>query len=270
MRESAIAEFVLRWWRTYFASSRNSAAAASAYAFLSLAPCVLALVGLAHLGGADTNAFAERLVDHLRLTGTTAELVRTTFGQAASNVLAVSLVAFAGFMLWGLSVGQLFQDVYARAWGVAVRPLADQARFAAWFAVLIALVAGGVLGGERVRGAGWLAFLSAWVIGSTAFWAWTPSYLLRGAVPLRALLPGALLAAVVVGGAMGTSPLFLGPTLDADGRYFGPFGVVLALFCWAFVLVTLSLVCAVFSPVWAEARSRRTARRPAGGVAHGR
>ena len=45
-------------------------------------------------------------------------------------------------------------------------------------------------------------------------------------------------------------PLFLAPTVNADGKAFGSFGVVLALVTWAFVLVTISLACAVFSPVW--------------------
>ena len=263
-------DFALRWYRAYFEASRNSAAAAAVYSFLSVAPTVLALVGLAHLGGADTNAFAERLVDHLRLSGTTAELVRATFGTAASNVLAISVVAVGGFLLWGLGIGQIYRDVYGRAWSTHAPRLADQGRFAVWFAVLTALAAGAVLGGEQARGAGWVPFVAGWLVGSTAFWLWTPHFLLYGRVPLRALLPGALLAAVVVGGAIAASPLFLGPQLNVQGRYFGSFGVVVSLFCWAFVLITLSLVCAVFSPVWAEAHPSRTARRPAGGVARGR
>jgi uncharacterized BrkB/YihY/UPF0761 family membrane protein len=78
--------------------------------------------------------------------------------------------------------------------------------------------------------------------------------LLRGKIGLRSLLPGALLASLVIGGATATSPLFLGPLLNEDGRHFGSFGVVLALLTWAFILATLSTVCAVFSPVWAEWR----------------
>ena len=76
----------------------------------------------------------------------------------------------------------------------------------------------------------------------------------------NAVRPGALLASLVIGGATGTSRLWLGPVLNEDGSYFGSFGVVLALVTWAFVLVTISMVCAVFSPVWAEWREEE--RRP--------
>lgn len=82
----------------------------------------------------------------------------------------------------------------------------------------------------------------------------------------RRLVPGALLASVVVGGAQATSPLFLGGWLHTDGKYFGSFGVVIALVGWAFVLFTLTMVCIVFSPVWAEWR-REEKQRQAGRVA---
>jgi uncharacterized BrkB/YihY/UPF0761 family membrane protein len=89
---------------------------------------------------------------------------------------------------------------------------------------------------------------------STAFWLWTPRYLLHRKIALRALLPGALLASVAAGGAAALSPFFLGPSLNTDGRQFGSFGVVLALIAWGYTLTTVSLVCGVFSPVWAEWR----------------
>jgi uncharacterized BrkB/YihY/UPF0761 family membrane protein len=46
--------------------------------------------------------------------------------------------------------------------------------------------------------------------------------------------------------------------LNSDGKYFGSFGVVVALLTWGFILTTLSMVCAVFSPVWAEWRHTET------------
>ena len=96
--------------------------------------------------------------------------------------------------------------------------------------------------------------LAIWVVGSTVFWLWTPRFLLHRKVPLRSLLPGALLATLVLGGTVGTSPLWIGPTLNQDAKAFGSFGVVLALFAYILIGVTISMVCAVFSPVWAQWR----------------
>ena len=77
---------------------------------------------------------------------------------------------------------------------------------------------------------------------------------------MRALLPGALLATLVLGGTAATSPLFLPATLTANGKAFGSFGIVLTVIGYLFVMITLSLVCAVFSPVWFEWREAERSR----------
>ena len=47
-----------------------------------------------------------------------------------------------------------------------------------------------------------------------------------------------------------TSPLFLAPSFTTNGKAFGSLGIVLTVVGYLFVMITLSLVCAVFSPVW--------------------
>ena len=75
-------------------------------------------------------------------------------------------------------------------------------------------------------------------------------------------------ASLVIGGTIAFSPLFLAAPLNANGRSFGSFGVVLTTVGYAFVLLTMSLVCAVFSPVWVNWRqSERERRRSADVVA---
>ena len=85
------------------------------------------MVGVFHVAGADTNAFSERLVDHLHLKGDTATVVRDTFGSASSNALAATLAATVGFLIWKIGIGQIYQDVYARAWELEIGSLTDQA-----------------------------------------------------------------------------------------------------------------------------------------------
>ena len=258
--DTATSRLALLWFRRYFEASQNSGAAATLYAFLAVVPLLLAVTGLLHAAGSDTTAFAERLIDHNHLSGTTADLVRETFGSAADNALAATAAAVVGFLIWGIGIGQIYQDVYARAWRMEVRTLSDQARFTVWFFVLNGLLALFLVSAGNLREAGLAALVPAWLITSTAFWLWTPRYLLRRQVGVRSLVPGALLASIVIGGAIATSPLFLAPTLNADGKQFGSFGVVVALLAWAFVLATLSMVCAVFSPVWAEWRENERQR----------
>src|SRR6185312_4928642 len=96
-------------------------------------------------------------------------------------------------------------------------------------------------------------------------WLWTPRFLLHRKISRRSLLPGALLATLVVGGTVATAPLWIGPTLNQNAKAFGSFGVMLGLFVYVLILITISMACAVFAPVWVEWRKAEQARKAAGG-----
>ena len=212
------------------------------------------IVAFFNLADGNDNAFAERVISHMKLNGTTASLVHDLFGSTSNNLLAATLTIVIGFLLWGLAIGQLYQDLYARVWRIHVGGVADQLLFTIWFFVTAGLVALMTVSAANLRSDGWLVLVPAWIAGSTIFWLWTPRFLLHRMVPLRSLLPGALLAAFVLGGTVATSPLWIGPTINQNARAFGSFGAVLALFAYIFIVITISMACAVFSPVWAEWR----------------
>ena len=261
-----IGRLALQWFRAYFAASRSSACAVTIYSMLSVLPVMLVAIAYFHPSGSDTNAFAERLIDHLKLNGTTARLVHDAFGSASSNALAASITAAVGFLLWGIGIGQIYQDVYARAWGIKVGSLADQGLFTIFFFVLSGACALAVISAARLREMGWVVLVPAWLVASTIFWLWVPRFLLHRRIDLRALLPGALLASLLLGGTVATAPLFLAAPMNANGKMFGAFGVVLTVLGYAFALITMSLVCAVFSPVWASWRQTEQHRRDTSGL----
>ena len=250
----------LQWFQAYFAASRNSGCAATVYSALSVLPAALVAVALFHSSGSDTNAFATRVVTHLKLTGSTASLVQDTFGSASANRLAATVTVVISFLLWGIAIGQIYQDVYARAWRIKVGSMADQALFAIFFFVFTGAIALMVVSAGQLRADGWLVLLPVWFIGSTIFWLWVPRFLLHRKIGLRALLPGALLATIVIGGLTATAPLFVSAALNANGKAFGSFGVVATMIGYVFIAITLSLVCAVFSPVWARWRESERQR----------
>jgi len=256
--DTSIGRLALQWFRAYFAASRNSGCAVTVYSSLSVLPAALAFIAAAHPFQSDANVFAQHLVTHLKLTGSTASLVESTFGSTSSNALAASIAVIISFLLWGIGIGQIYQDVYARAWGVEVGSLADQGLFALFFFVLAGAMAAQIVASERFQGADVLVLVPAWLIASTAFWLFVPSLLLHRKVGWRALLPGALMASLVIGGTIATSPLFIAAPLNQNGKAFGSFGVVLTVIGYVFVLLTMTLVCAVFSPVW---RSWRESER---------
>jgi hypothetical protein len=251
--DTALGRLALGWFKRYFESSKNTGCAITVYSALSVLPAALVIASFAH-SQADTTAYAERLVTHLKLTGATASLVQSTFGSASSNRLAASVTVAITFLMWGIGIGQLYQDLYARAWRVRVGSMADQGLFAIFFFVFAGSLALFAVAGQSLSNHRLLLLIPAWLAASTVFWLWVPWFLLHRTISLRALLPGALLATVVLGGLTAVSPLFLAAPLNTNGRAFGAFGVVLTLIGYVFIAITLSLVCAVFSPVWAEWR----------------
>jgi len=259
--DTRLGRLALQWFRAYFAASRNSGCAIAIYSSLSVLPAALVFVAAVYAVGGDVNVFAQHLVDHLNLTGSTARLVKETFGSPSSNALAATLTMIVTFLLWGIGIGQLYQDVYARAWGISVGSAADQVLYTLFFFVFAAAWALALVGQSELGDTGrWLVLLPAWIVGSLAFWLGAPYFLLHRKIDLRRLLPGALLSVVVLGGTAAFSPLFLGPALATNGEAFASLGIVLSVVGYLFVMVTLSLVCAVFSPVWfawrADERSR--------------
>jgi membrane protein len=252
--DSGLGRLVLLWFRRYFEASRNSGGAATTYITLSVLPTALVIIAIFNLARGDENAFADRLISHMNLDGPTASLVHDLFGTTANNLAAASVTIVIGFLLWGLSIGQQYQDLYARAWRIYAGTAADQVLFTIWFFVFSGLIALVTVSASELRAAGWLALLPAWIAGSMIFWLWTPRFLLHRKISLRSLLPAALLATFVVGGTIATSPLWIGPTLNQNAKAFGAFGVVIGLFAYILIVVTISMVCAVFAPVWAEWR----------------
>jgi membrane protein len=251
----------LQWFKAYFAASRNSGCAVAIYSSLSVLPAALVFVAVLYEAGGNTNVFAQHLVNHLNLTGDTASLVQSTFGSASSNALAATLTMVVTFFLWGIGIGQLYQDVYARAWGIAVATPKDQVLYAIFFFVFAGALTGVLIVQSEFGDTGrWAVLVPLWIIGSLAFWLGTPHFLLHRRIRLRKLLPGAVLATIVLGGTAAVSPLFLPATLTTNGKAFGSFGVALTLVGYLFVMVTLSLVCAVFSPVWLEWRASEQSR----------
>jgi hypothetical protein len=248
----------IRWWKAYFAASRNSACAASIYSALSVLP--MALVGIAYLhpGSGDVNALADRIVTHLHLRGETASLVHSTFGTASDNVVSATVAATVGFLLWGIGIGQLYRDLYARAWGLGTASTAaDQMRFTVFFFAFSGVGAAGVVSATALHGLGWAVTICVWLVASVVFWLWVPWFLLRRAIGLGRLLPGALVASVLLGGTIATSPLWLSPTMNQNGAAFGSFGIVLTLLAYLFILITMTMVAAVFAPAWAGWRGDR-------------
>ena len=89
--DTSIGRLALLWFRRYFEASRNSGAAATGYITISALPAALVFIGIFNLARGNENAFADRIVTHMRLEGATASIVHDLFGTTADNVAAASV-----------------------------------------------------------------------------------------------------------------------------------------------------------------------------------
>jgi membrane protein len=264
--DSWVGRLALLWFKRYMQASKNSGAAATAYFMLSVIPTALVAIAFFDQSGGDTNALAERLITHMHLEGSAADIVRQTFGTTANNALAATVAVVIGFLLWGIGIGQLFRDVYARAWRVETAQASDQALFTIWYFVTCGLLGLVFVTTTETGSSNRALFIPIWLAASIPYWLWTPSFLMHRKVPVRKLLPGAILGAFVLGGTIGTSPLWIGPTLNQNAKAFGSFGVVLAMLGFVLIAITISMACAVFAPVWEEFRQAEKEREAQDGA----
>jgi membrane protein len=254
------------WFKRYMEASKNSGASTAAYFTLSVVPTALAAIAFFGEAGGNTNALAERLITHMHLTGTTADIVHETFGTTANNAVAATIAVVISFLFWGIGIGQLYRDVYMRAWRVETAQASDQVLFTVWYFVTCGLIGLVIVATTETASSSRALFIPLWFAAAILYWIWTPRFLLHRKVPTRSLLPGAIVGAFVLGGTVGTSPLWMGPTVNQNAKAFGPFGVVLALLAFILIAITISMACAVFAPVWEEFRQAehdRKAARPA-------
>src|SRR6516164_6204148 len=73
--ESWVGRLAFLWFKRYMQASKNSGSATTAYFMLSVIPTALVAIACFDKSGGDTNALAERLITHMHLNGTVADLV---------------------------------------------------------------------------------------------------------------------------------------------------------------------------------------------------
>jgi uncharacterized BrkB/YihY/UPF0761 family membrane protein len=261
--ESWVGRLAFLWFKRYMQASKNSGASTTVYFILSVIPTALVAIAFFDQAGGDANALAERLITHMHLSGNVADIVRQTFGTTANNALAATIAVVISFLFWGIGIGQLYRDVYMRAWRVETAQASDQALFTIWYFVTCALVGLIVVVTTETASSNRALFIPLWLVASILFWLWTPRFLLHRKVPTKKLLPGAILGTFVLGGTIATAPLWIGPTLNQNADAFGSFGVLIAMVAFVLIAITISMVCAVFAPVWEEFRQLEEERKAA-------
>ncbi len=244
---------VVESWREVqraYVQARGTALAASItlYGFLALfAVTVLAaaLLGFLSAGGVH---FARDLRNQLGLTGTAARVVHDAVDSARRSRRAATLIGLVGLAWTGTSLAIVIGDAYDAAWRVRRRGFIDRVRGLVW------LVGAGVaIGAGALATAAWSVLpavlgpldLVVALATNTGLFLWTSWYLPHRRIPLRAILPAAVL------GGVGFEVLkllgaYVVPRLVAhSSEAYGTIGVVFALLAWLLVFGRLVVYVAL-------------------------
>jgi membrane protein len=240
---------------------RNRALVLAGQAFTTLIPLMIASAGL--VGSRGGASLADNLVRRFRLDGGSADAVRVLFTQAPATLSTMSVAGLLVLLVSLLAFTRSLQRTYEAAWELPARGMRGTLHGFGGTSMLFAQVIALTMLTAALRGP------AAPIIGpglrallAFPLWLVLQYLLLSRRVPLRALWPGAVVAAV------GQSLVSLGsavwmPVLVArnEERY-GVIGVTFALLTWLIVLAFMIVVVAVVS---AEIASGPRIVKPASG-----
>jgi membrane protein len=255
---------VISWYRRYAASDGQLyAMILTAYVFVTLLPVAIVMESYLY---SDSAALSAHLVKRLSLTGSPATFLTQVISGSASNKLGTAVIAIANVMLVGLGFGRVLQLAHARSWGLDAKRgvVTDQLRYAASLFVLLALLLGFLAQTKLLEGdPSWIAWALTplWIAGIVGYLVWLPRLLLHNRVSVRDVLPGALLATAGLVGMRIISSFLLVRWLVWYSKYYGGFGIVMALFFWLLIAMTILVIAAALSPAVAERRNLRAAAR---------
>lgn len=228
------------------------AAAVTLTAFLTLFPLVLvgiAVIGFLSVGSDD---LPERIVENLGLTGRAADTITDAVGTAERSRRLASVVGVVGLLSTGLGLAGAVAYAYNTVWQVQARGLKDRLVGLTWLAgmgVLLAatFAASSVI--EWLGGGVTVLVVAAGIALNTALFLWTSWVLPHRRVPLRALLPAAVVGGVALEILKVVGTILVPRLVANSSALYGTIGVVFALLAWLLVFGRLVVYVAVIEVV---------------------
>jgi membrane protein len=236
----------------------NLAAAVAFQSFLSLFPLLLVIVAGIGLFAANDETVGADIVRQLGLQGDAADIVTDAVETAATSPATAGPIGLAGLLWSGLGLVNALQYSMDQVWQVEERGMRDKLFGLGWLIGAAMLFVGA---SAITTALNWLpGFITPLgvVVGiavNLALWLWSFKVLPNRELPLRALIPGAVLGALGLE-AMKFIGAFYLPRMVADSSaLYGSIGIVFAVLAWLLVFSRLVLYATVLNVVRWEKRA---------------
>ena len=220
----------------------------AAQAFSSILPIIIVLASLGPEQAADLR---DELIDHLGVPASVQAVVEGALGDREATANEVGLFSVLLVLVSATSFSRALVRMYCRTWDVP-RPSARTAW--RWLAALMAIVLSLILVRTTILALTGFQFEIA-AVGiitlavNTALWLYVPWVLLAARIPLRLLLPGALISGVGMVLMGYASQIYMPLALTSSAGRFGPNGVAFTYLSWLFALAFVVVVATVVGHV---------------------
>ena len=235
----------------------------TAYFFVTALPATIVMMSYVY---SDQTELADRLAGRLDLTGSVKTMLDSVLTSAGGHQLGATLIAVADVLLFGMGFGRVLQIVHARAWRIDLgKPqFADQFRYVGVLTIPLGMVLVYIVESRELHGQpawiGWM-LLPVWLLVLLAYFVWMPRTLLHGRVTKRNVVPGAMFTIAGLIGLRLLSALLFRHWLVWYAKYYGSFGIVMAIFFWIMLYASVLILAAAFAPALAHRRDLRAAAR---------
>jgi membrane protein len=228
-------------------NGRDRALVIGGQAFTTVIP--LLIVVAAATPQDSPTVLADRLADRFHVTGAPAQAIRVLFERPPGATGAFTVVGLLVLLFSLLSLTRSMQRAYEAAWQMPATGVRGTVNGVTAVGLLISsvIVLSMLTGLLRQMPAGDAVSFVLRVVVSTAVWLLLQRLLLSRRVPLRRLLPGAL-----VGGAGSVvlsvySALWMPRLIENNAGRYGVIGITFAMLTWLIVVGFCVVVVAVLS-----------------------
>ena len=216
----------------------NLAAAISMRGFLALFPVLVLAISIVGFVGGDPRVVADSIVHALGLSGSTANEITKAVETAQDSKVASSIVGVLGLLWAGTGLAASLTAAWNQTWDIPGGALRGRLAGFGWLLGGLGLFAATLFTATLVGGRGVLPAVGV-VLGiaiDTGLFLWTAWILPSRRIPLRAMVPAALVGGICLRLLELVGTLVVPAIATRSSALYGTIGAVFALLVWFLVL----------------------------------
>jgi membrane protein len=242
--------FPIRCLRRFAAiNGRDRSFVLAGQAFTTVIPLLIVVSATAGKNG--TSLVADRFNSRFRLTGSPAEALRTLFQRPPGATGTITLVGVLVLLFSLVSLTRSMQRIFEDAWGLRAVGVRGTLHGLTGMGLLLAsvLILSLLVTAMRPLPAGTVLAAIVRTVAAVGMWLLLLELLLSRRIPLRRLIPGAVVAGVGQTAFSVYSAVWMPHVIAQNADQYGVIGVTFALLSW---LVVLGLAVVVLAATSAE------------------